>query len=99
MALAQALVHGAEVLLLDEPTAALDPDQKESFADLTAQLADGRTIVVSTHDVSDLTTAYDQVVVLDHGHVRFAGTINEFVTAEQGVLSAVDAYRRAIRRD
>jgi ABC-2 type transport system ATP-binding protein len=96
MGLAQALVHGADVLLLDEPTAALDPDQKESFGTLVAELADGRTIVVSTHDVSDLATTYDHVVVLDHGRVRFTGTTDQFVATDAGALTAVDAYRRAI---
>jgi ABC-2 type transport system ATP-binding protein len=97
MGLAQALVHGADVLLLDEPAAALDPDQTAAFHELTAELADGRTIVVSTHDVGELATAYDHVVVLDAGQVRFAGSTREFVAGADGPIPPVDAYRRALR--
>ncbi len=95
MGLAQALVHSADVFLLDEPTAALDPDQKDQFALLLNAIAKEKVVVVSSHDVSDLATSYDRVVVLADGRVRFDGTTAEFLDADGSDLTAVEAYRRA----
>lgn len=96
MGLAQALVHKADVMLLDEPTAALDPDQKESFVALLGDISDGRTVVVSTHDIGDLEQTYDQVIVMDSGQIRFDGSPEEFLASPSGRLTAVEAYRRAM---
>jgi ABC-2 type transport system ATP-binding protein len=43
------------------------------------ELADGRTVIVSTHQVDDLTDLFDTVVVLDHGRIRFQGSVPEFM--------------------
>lgn len=96
MGLAQALVHGADVLLLDEPTAALDPDQKDSFARLLDTISTDKTVLVSSHDVSDLEASYDRVVVLDRGQVRFTGTTAEFLRGADRNLAPVEAYRVAL---
>jgi ABC-2 type transport system ATP-binding protein len=96
--LAQALVKDAEVLLLDEPTASLDPDQKEVFLGLLHELAERRTVVVSTHDVSDLEESYQHAVVLVRGQVRFQGGVSEFLDLGGSDRSAVAAYR-AVSRD
>jgi ABC-2 type transport system ATP-binding protein len=96
MGLAQALVQGAEVLLLDEPTAALDPDQKDAFAVLLNDLVADMTVVVSSHDVSDLAESYDRVIVLNDGRVRFDGSTSEFMQPAGRPVSAVEAYRAAL---
>ncbi|MEZ7004176.1 ABC transporter ATP-binding protein [Streptomyces sp. AD55] len=76
---AQSLVHDAEVLLLDEPTAGMDPRQRRVFHDVLEQLRGHVDVVLSTHDVADLESAYDSVVVLLDGEVEFHGTIPEFL--------------------
>ncbi|MFD9033079.1 ATP-binding cassette domain-containing protein [Streptomyces sp. NPDC059567] len=75
---AQSLVHGAEVLLLDEPTAGMDPRQRRVFHDVLAGLRGRVQVVVSTHDVVDLDSSYDSVVVLLGGQVEFQGPVDEF---------------------
>lgn len=77
--LAQVLVRPARVLLLDEPTAGLDPAQRSRFRDLLAELPTDVPVLVSTHQVDDLTELFDTVVVLDHGVVRYQGSPAEFV--------------------
>lgn len=74
---AQSLVHDAEVLLLDEPTAGMDPRQRRVFHDLLGGL--GCHVVLSTHDVADLEGTYDHVVVLERGAVRFSGAVRDFL--------------------
>jgi ABC-2 type transport system ATP-binding protein len=78
--IAQVLVHGAEVMLLDEPTAGLDPAQRANFADLVQDLSNEVDIIVSTHQTEDLTTTYGHVVLLDEGSVRFEGTTDQFLS-------------------
>lgn len=77
--LAQLLVHRAELLLLDEPTAGLDPGQRARFRETVRELAQEVPVVVSTHQVDDLTALFDTVVVLDHGQIRFEGAVATFM--------------------
>ncbi|WP_432742808.1 ATP-binding cassette domain-containing protein [Streptomyces sp. JH002] len=79
VAIAQALVHDAEVLLLDEPTAGLDLRQRRVFQDVLHQLPPHVHAIVSTHDVADVETDFEQVVVLDAGEVLFTGPVAGFL--------------------
>ncbi|GAA1493478.1 ATP-binding cassette domain-containing protein [Curtobacterium herbarum] len=79
MHLAGALVHDAQVILLDEPTAGFDPQQQARFHETVQALDPAIAVVVSTHDVSDLSGSYDRVVVLDGGEVRFDGPVSGFL--------------------
>ncbi|MFB7836471.1 ABC transporter ATP-binding protein [Streptomyces sp. NPDC056056] len=79
IAIAQALVHDAELLLLDEPTVGLDPHQRRRFLDLLTALRGTVHVIVSTHDIGDLDQAFDEVVILEAGRARFRGTVEEFV--------------------
>lgn len=76
---AQALVHGAELVLLDEPTAGLDPHQRRVFLDMLAGLPAGISVIVSTHDVADLAEAADNVVVLTDGRIVYNGSTAGFL--------------------
>lgn len=88
--LAQVLVGQPEVLLLDEPTAGLDPAQRMRFRDVLERIPNDRVTVVSTHQVDDLADGYDRVVVLSSGRVVFDGTPLEFLD-----LAPEDAQHRA----
>ncbi|MBW3610774.1 MAG: ATP-binding cassette domain-containing protein [Actinobacteria bacterium] len=73
LGLAQALLARPEVLLLDEPTAGLDPEQRLRFRQLVSG-EHGRTVVLSTHQTEDVAALCSRVVVMDRGAVRFDGT-------------------------
>ncbi|WP_336051242.1 ATP-binding cassette domain-containing protein [Streptomyces sp. CA2R101] len=79
LGIAQALVHSAEVVLMDEPTAGLDPSQRATFRDLVGRLSSSVAIVVSTHQTEDLADIYQSVVVLDQGRVRHQGAVGSFL--------------------
>ncbi|MFF2852048.1 ATP-binding cassette domain-containing protein [Streptomyces sp. NPDC058001] len=79
LGIAQTLVHSAEVVLMDEPTAGLDPVQRGVFRDLIAELRPAASFVVSTHQTEDLADIYDAVVLLDQGQVRYQGPIASFL--------------------
>ncbi|MEV0590431.1 ATP-binding cassette domain-containing protein [Nonomuraea cavernae] len=98
--LAQTLVHDAEVILLDEPTAGLDPDQRERFREIVSRAGERAHLVVATHDITDLTGTYDSAVVLDTGGVGYAGPLAGLVTSAGGAVrgSFSDQVGRAYRR-
>ncbi|MCZ1006693.1 ABC transporter ATP-binding protein [Streptomyces lydicus] len=79
MGIAGTLVHDSEVVLLDEPTAGLDPSQRHIFRELVTSLLADIQVVVSTHQTEDLDTMYDHVVILDRGRTRFEGDPDTFL--------------------
>jgi ABC-type multidrug transport system ATPase subunit len=78
--IAQAIVNDPVVLLLDEPTAGLDPAQRMQFRELLRGLTD-TCVVVSTHLVEDVAAACTDVVLLDAGRVVFQGAASEMAAA------------------
>ncbi|MFE5300689.1 ATP-binding cassette domain-containing protein [Streptomyces sp. NPDC056632] len=78
MGIAGALTHRSEIILMDEPTAGLDPTQRGMFRDLVTELSHSVHVVVSTHQTEDLADLYREVVVLDRGTVRFQGSTDDF---------------------
>lgn len=72
--LAQAIVNGPQLLLLDEPTAGLDPEQRLDFRRLLRELAVDTTVVVSTHLVEDVAAACTSVTLMADGRRVWAGT-------------------------
>src|SRR6266540_2427942 len=78
--IAQAIVNEPELLLLDEPTAGLDPEQRVAFRELLRDFGQRATVIVSTHLVEDVGAACTQVALMDQGRIVFHGTPDE-VTA------------------
>ncbi len=79
LGLAQALMGTPSVLLLDEPTAGLDPAQRGRFRDTMATVLEGLTVVVSTHQVDDLDELFDKVVVMVEGALVWHGDVGAFM--------------------
>ena len=84
VALAQALLGDPDLLVLDEPTAGLDPEQRLRFRELVGQLGEGRTVLLSTHQTEDVVALCHQVLVLHLGQLRFAGTPLELTGLARG---------------
>jgi ABC-2 type transport system ATP-binding protein len=74
VALAQALLGDPSLLVLDEPTAGLDPELRLRFRDLISGLAGERTVLLSTHQTEDVAALCHDVIVMDRGGVLFQGT-------------------------
>jgi ABC-2 type transport system ATP-binding protein len=72
--LADALVHSPELLILDEPTNGLDPNQIRQIRELIRQLGQTRTVLVSTHILHEVEMTCDRVIIIDHGQIKAADT-------------------------
>ncbi len=72
--LAQAIVHDPEVLILDEPTDGLDPNQKREVRDLISRMADDKAIVISTHLLEEVETVCTRAAIISRGKIVLDGT-------------------------
>jgi ABC-type multidrug transport system ATPase subunit len=89
--IAQAIVNQPDLLLLDEPTAGLDPEQRVAFRALLRALGEHATVIVSTHLVEDVGAACTEVALMDAGKIVFRGTPDELSARGEGAAAAGDA--------
>ena len=82
--IAQAIVNDPELLLLDEPTAGRDPEQRVAFRALLRDLGQRATVMVSTHLVEDVGAACSEVALMDGGKIVFHGTPDELTARGEG---------------
>ena len=82
LAIAQALIGAPDLLILDEPTTGLDPEQRASLRSLLSGLAG--TVLISTHQTEDVSALCDRVLVIDAGAIRFDGTVPELLATAAG---------------
>jgi ABC-2 type transport system ATP-binding protein len=82
--IAQAIVNEPELLLLDEPTAGLDPEQRVAFRALLRDTGQRATVIVSTHLVEDVGAACTEVALMDAGKIVFHGTPGDLAARGQG---------------
>jgi ABC-2 type transport system ATP-binding protein len=82
--LAQALLGAPDLLVLDEPTAGLDPEQRLRFREVVSTIAEQHTVILSTHQTEDVAALCQRVVVLHEGVVHFDGTTAELANEARG---------------
>ena len=75
--LAQALIHDPDVLVMDEPTDGLDPNQKHEVRNLIKQMGENKAIIFSTHILEEVEAACSRVIIIDRGRIVANGTPQE----------------------
>ena len=90
VALAQALLGDPRLVILDEPTAGLDPEQRLRFRELISRLAQDRGVLISTHQTDDVSALCHHVIVLDQGASVFAGAPRELAGVARGRVWLAD---------
>jgi ABC-type multidrug transport system ATPase subunit len=83
LGIAQAFLGNPEVILLDEPTAGLDPASARQIRDLIKQLQQHATIVVSSHNLAEIQELCDYVAILDHGNLVLDGSVDDITCADR----------------
>ncbi len=76
--IAQAIIHKPEVVIFDEPTNGLDPNQILEIRGLIRDIAKDRTVILSTHILSEVQAVCDKIIMIENGSVIFNGTVSEF---------------------
>jgi ABC-2 type transport system ATP-binding protein len=91
LAFAQALIGDPDLLILDEPTTGLDPEQRAVFRATLSERGRHGTVLLATHQTEDVGAVCDQVLVLDHGRVAFSGDVPSFIDTARGRVWVDDA--------
>ncbi|EIT86087.1 ABC transporter [Fictibacillus macauensis ZFHKF-1] len=84
LGIAQALLGDPKIIVVDEPTAGLDIDERVRFCRLLRKLGEGRIILLSTHIVEDIETTCDYIAIIKNGNVLATGTKKEIAEIVQG---------------
>ena len=92
LGIAATVVARPKLLLLDEPSSALDPAGRREVLDLVARMRGEATVVFSSHALSDVQEVCDTVGILDHGNLRFEGTLDDLLSGH-----AVPVYKVRLR--
>jgi ABC-type multidrug transport system ATPase subunit len=98
--IAQALIGNPQLIIVDEPTAGLDPEERNRFLNLLAEIGENVVVILSTHIVEDVTDLCPRMAIISQGQVRLAGQPAEAIRALDGRVwrktianAAIDDYR------
>ncbi len=97
LGIAQALLNSPRLLIIDEPTAGLDPEERIRIRSLLAELGGDRIVILSTHIVADVEATADNVCVLRFGVNLFTGTTEELIERVRGKVWMVDVDPAELR--
>ncbi|OPJ59866.1 ABC transporter ATP-binding protein [Clostridium oryzae] len=96
LGIAQALLNNPKILIVDEPTVGLDPEERVRFRNMISEIAEDRIVILSTHIVGDIAATCENIAVLDEGKVVYSGTANELSQQASGKVYSMEIHKEEI---
>lgn len=90
LGIAQAIIHDPRVIIVDEPTAGLDPEERIRFRNLLCELAKNRIVLLSTHIVGDIEATCENIAVLNQGRLCFQGMVAQLLSFVEGKVYSAE---------
>ncbi len=90
LGIAQAIIHDPKVIIVDEPTAGLDPEERVRFRNLLCEIAKDRIVLLSTHIVGDIEATCENIAVLNQGKICFDGRVAELLALVEGKVYSAE---------
>ncbi|HHY06921.1 MAG TPA: ABC transporter ATP-binding protein, partial [Clostridia bacterium] len=94
--IAQALIGNPELLILDEPTVGLDPEERIKFRNLFSKNAQDKIVLLSTHIIEDVQSICSRLIVINEGIILFDGRPDELIRAANGHVGIIEQQREIL---
>lgn len=96
LGIAQAIMHNPKVLIVDEPTAGLDPEERVRFRNLLCEIANERIVILSTHIIGDIEATCENIAVLNEGELLYKGTVSELISLAEGKVYTAEISKKEL---
>ena len=82
------------MLIVDEPTAGLDPEERIRFRNLLCEVAEERIVILSTHIVGDIEATCEDIAIMNSGEILWQGTVSELLRNAEGKVYTINAHKK-----